>query len=177
VILASTVMVPRVIAEVAAVNAELLPAALPPLLLMLAAGIVASLIHFSRLSRAPLPREEVTMRNPFELGQAFRFGLLFALSMLASKVAAHYFGQRGIYATAVLAGTTDMDAVTVSMSRLAAEGTSRQVAVMGIVLGIASNAVVKAALAAGIAGWSFARPFVWASLLMLAAGIAGVYLM
>jgi uncharacterized membrane protein (DUF4010 family) len=53
-----------------------------------------------------------------------------------------------VYATAFFSGLADVDAMTITLSRLAAEGTvSTQVATTGIVIAAIANTFVKAALA------------------------------
>jgi uncharacterized membrane protein (DUF4010 family) len=84
-----------------------------------------------------------------------------------------HLGAAGSYAAGVLAGSTDVDAITLSMARLAGGGVAPQVAATAIFLGCASNTVVKAAMAAVIGGWAFGRRVAWALLAMLVAGAAG----
>ncbi|MCI0571207.1 MAG: DUF4010 domain-containing protein, partial [Myxococcaceae bacterium] len=77
VVLASTIMFPRVLVVVAFVAAGLVPALLLPMGLMTLAGLAASLYFWRRASR----REgdtAVELRNPFRLKWVLGFALLFA---------------------------------------------------------------------------------------------------
>ncbi len=91
---------------------------------------------------------DVDLDNPFRLRPALAFGAVFAVILLLTDVAADAFGESGVYATAVVSGLADADAITLSLSRLAAEGAvSESTAVTGIVLGVAANTMTKFGLA------------------------------
>lgn len=92
------------------------------------------------------------MKNPFELGSALRFAALLALILLLVEAARHLLGDTGIYLIAVLSGMTDVDAITLSLSRSARGELDNQVATLGIYLAVLSNSLVKAALIGLIGG-------------------------
>jgi uncharacterized membrane protein (DUF4010 family) len=74
--------------------------------------------------------------------------VVFAVVLLVSEHAHEWLGTSGVYATAFLSGLADVDAMTITLSKLAAEGTiSTQVATTGIVIAAIANTLVKAALA------------------------------
>jgi uncharacterized membrane protein (DUF4010 family) len=55
----------------------------------------------------------------------------------------------------VLAGFTDVDAMTLSMANLVREGLHPVVGSTAIILGVASNSVCKIGIALLIGGWAF----------------------
>ena len=57
--------------------------------------------------------------NPFELGEAIRFGLLFGVVTFVAKAAQVYLGDAGLYLAGAIAGLTDVDAIALSMAQLA----------------------------------------------------------
>jgi uncharacterized membrane protein (DUF4010 family) len=63
-----------------------------------------------------------------------------------------WFGDEGIYALSIVSGLMDVDAIALSLSRLAANELSANVAVIGIVLASAVNTVVKGFIFAFIVG-------------------------
>jgi uncharacterized membrane protein (DUF4010 family) len=68
--------------------------------------------------------------------------------LLVSDYANAWLGASGIYATAFVSGLADVDAMTLSLSKLAAEGqVSPTVATTGIVIAASANTLVKAGLA------------------------------
>jgi len=88
-------------------------------------------------------------------GDAAKFGALFAVVLLVTKFVQAHFPPSGLYAVAALAGLTDVDAITLSMSEFAQSGDA-QVAVIAIVIAALSNTLVK--MRHGLrAGWPCAR--------------------
>jgi uncharacterized membrane protein (DUF4010 family) len=174
VVLASTIMFVRVYAIVAVVNPALATEVAFPMAAATVAGLVASLSLWRHSRRTGAGGAPVAFKNPFELAQAVKFALLFAVVLLGSKAAAVHLGAPGTYAAGVLAGSTDVDAITLSMARLAGAEVTPQVAATTIFLGAASNTVVKAVMSGVIGGWAFGRRVAAALLGMLLAGAAGV---
>ncbi len=174
VVLASTIMFARVYAIVAVVNPALAPAVAFPMGAAAAGGLGASLWLWLLSRRAAGTGAPVPFTNPFELSAALKFALLFGVVLLGSKAAAVHLGPAGSYAAGVVAGATDVDAITLSMARLSGGQVAPQVAATTIFLGAASNTVVKAVMAAVLGGWGFGRRVVVALLGMLACGAAGV---
>jgi uncharacterized membrane protein (DUF4010 family) len=126
---------------------------------MAGGGFVASAILWrqSRLRNAP-EGGEIKFTNPFELATAFKFAAVFAVVLLAAKAATTYFGNGATYLTGILAGSTDVDAITLSMARLTQTGNiGIPVAVTTILLGVASNTLVKAGMSGVAGGWAFGR--------------------
>lgn len=147
VVTASIVMFPRALIEVAVVNPKLLPSVAIPLGVMTVVGIVAAgTLYWRTTSEETIEPEE--LKNPFRLRPALLFGVIFAVVLLVSEHAHEWLGTSGVYATAFLSGLADVDAMTITLSKLAAEGTiSTQVATTGIVIAAIANTLVKAVLA------------------------------
>jgi len=134
VVIGSTTMFPRVLVEVAAVNRALLPSLLPVLLTLTAVGAVAALLLAWRTRDDPRPETDHAIQRPFELGTAIRFALLLAAVLLAAEWLRRRTGDAGIYALAVATGLTDVDAITLTLSRMAREELASPVAARGILL-------------------------------------------
>ena len=147
VVTASIVMFPRALIEIAVVNPELLPSVAVPLGAMTVVGTVAAGgLYWLTASDETVEAEELS--NPFRLRPALLFGVIFAVVLLVSESANDWFGSSGIYATAFLSGLADVDAMTITLSQLAAEGTvSTDVATTGIVIAAVANTFLKAVLA------------------------------
>jgi uncharacterized membrane protein (DUF4010 family) len=152
IVIASTIMAVRIGVLVQVTNPSLLPTLIVPLAVMVAAGALGSLWFFLRTRGAAATSQEVALENPMELAAAARFALVFVVVLLATKAATQYLGNAGTYLAGLLAGTTDVDAITLSMARLSREGLDAQVASNTILLGAASNTVVKGVLAAWLGG-------------------------
>jgi len=144
-VIAAIVMFPRALVEVAIVNPDLIPLVGIPLGIMTLTGAaIGALVYW----RSELDREvETDIRNPFHLRTALVFGALFAVVLLVSEYANAYVGTSGVYGTAFVSGLADVDAITLSLSTLAADGEiTNEVATTGIVIAAIANTAVKAGI-------------------------------
>lgn len=117
-------------------------------------------------------------RNPFELGQAVRFGLAFGVITFAAKAAQAYLGPAGLYLAGAVAGLTDVDAISLSMAQLAATDPSMLgPAARTIVIAVTANTLFKAGMAAFLGGRELRRIVLGASGVLLAAALASVGLL
>lgn len=79
------------------------------------------------------------LANPLELGAALSFGLFLAAVLLAVHDLSAWLGTGGVHVAAALSGMTDVDAPTISVSRLATEGMETATAAKGAISLIAGN--------------------------------------
>lgn len=144
---AAATMFPRILLEVAVVNPgllrELAPAVTTVTLLML---IGAALLWWR--STGPVASAEVELKNPFEISPALQFGALLVAVLLLAEAARQWFGDTGVFVLAALSGLTDVDAITLSMARMARGDLAPESAVGAILLAAAVNTAVKVVLAA-----------------------------
>ncbi len=179
VLLAWAVMFIRVLVEVAVVDYALLAPLLPT---MIALGVVSGgcAAYFYRVGRrgAQSPAEhggqQLELTNPFQLTEAIKFGLFFAVILLAVKLAQTYLPQEGMYGIAALAGTTDVDAITLSVANLTSTGAmDPALAVRSIVIAALSNTLVKMGMIAWLGSPPLRRRVGWvtASLVATAAAV------
>jgi len=116
-------------------------------------------------------------QNPFELGEAIRFGALFGVVTFAAKAAEVYLGSSGLYLAGALAGLTDVDAIALSMANLASsDAASLDVASRTVLIAVVSNTLLKGALATFIGAPELRRVILPALAAILAAGAAGAWL-
>jgi len=154
IVIASTIMFARVLFLTSVIYPALgwalaLPIAVPTLL-----GVGMALVLWRK--KEGQAEAKLQVKNPMELGQAIQFALLFAVVLLVSRAAHHYFGSAGVYLASALAGLTDVDAITVSAARLALDRVvSNNTANASILLASATNTLVKGSIALAIGG----RPF------------------
>jgi uncharacterized membrane protein (DUF4010 family) len=174
ILLASSVMFPRVLVEVTVVNRELLPLIIVPLGAMLLVGALLVGLYWLRHRSQDEEKHSSTVKlgNPLRLQTAIGFGLLFALVLIAVRAANEYLGTAGVYAASILAGITDVDSITLSVADLSANGSLEpRVAAFSIVLATLVNTTVKM-IAAGALGSSELRRIIWRTFgLMLLTGV------
>jgi uncharacterized membrane protein (DUF4010 family) len=164
--LASLVMLVRVGLLAGMAGPRVLPFLAPFLVAALAGG---SLAAAGAIRRAPAVSETAPrVANPFHLEQAIRFALLYGLVQLAVAAASRYLGAWGVVAAAVLAGLTDVDAITLTLAGLAGTALSPPAAAWTIALAVSSNTIAKAAYGA----WLGTRAFRLTAFIVLGSALA-----
>ena len=171
ILIASSVVYVRVLAEIATVAAPFLPTAAPPILALFAAMAAAAVALWMSSRR----RETVNVegREPADLKTAFTFAALYVVVLFAVAYAKERAGARGLYLVSALSGLTDVDAITLSVARLV--GSSQIDGAQGwrlVVVGLLSNLVFKGAMAAVLGDRRLRRWIVVLFGLQLVAGAA-----
>ena len=80
------------------------------------------------------------------------FAALLVAILFLVEAARRFLGETGVYLVALLAGLTDVDAITLSLARNAHQELAGDVAVQGIFLAVLSNSLVKGGLIVLIGG-------------------------
>jgi uncharacterized membrane protein (DUF4010 family) len=146
ILIASTIMFIRVLILTVVIDPGLARKLLPAIAVPTVLGIGLGLFLWRKKEEEADARLEV--KNPMELSRALQFAALFAVVLFAATAAHHYFGAAGAYVASAIAGLTDVDAVTVSMARLARDSVlTHTTANASILLACASNTLVKAGIA------------------------------
>jgi uncharacterized membrane protein (DUF4010 family) len=165
--IAHAIMFPRILLEVFVVNRELLYQQLFPMGAMMVTGVAVSVYFWSK--RIP-SKIDVDVKDPFNLTPALKFGVFFAFVLVVSKVAAIYLGDLGIYATSLLSGLADVDAITLSMASLAGTEVSHDLAVDAITLAAISNVIAKTGMAAFFGSRKFRKYMILTSAAVMVVG-------
>jgi uncharacterized membrane protein (DUF4010 family) len=119
VVIASTVVYGRVLAEIAAIAPRLLAAA------------------------------QAGGQQPASLKTAFSFAALYVLVLLAVAFANERMGARGLYVVSIISGLTDVDAITLSVARLVGSSQiGPDQGWRLVVVGVLSNLAFKGGMAA-----------------------------
>ncbi|WP_297796500.1 MgtC/SapB family protein [uncultured Marinobacter sp.] len=151
-LIACGTMFPRILVYCALINPGLLPMLLWPVLVMSALLYGPALLIWKRHeSRLDVPQPELT-QNPLDLKSAFLFGLLLTIILVLGVYLENWLGNAGILFLAATSGIADVDAITLSLTRMSLESISMQTAVVGIVIAAAVNNLVKAVMSASIGG-------------------------
>jgi uncharacterized membrane protein (DUF4010 family) len=177
-LIAWTVMFARILV----ISFAVYPALLPQLTIPMAAMGFASLAsvgylywrHRQGRGEAKTESAEIAISTPFSLTQAIKFALLFAAILLLVKIVGNLERQQGLYLIAALAGSTDVDAITLSMSQFVRGGGSGEIAVVAIVIAALANTAVKAGMAVVIGSADYRRPILVATALVTVAGAAAI---
>jgi uncharacterized membrane protein (DUF4010 family) len=156
-LIASAIVFVRVMAEVSIAAPAHLKEMLPPLLAMMFwFGLVAAMAHRIAEKKGTHVADE---SPPSELKSAVLFGLLYAVVLIAVAAAREHYGHSGLYLAAALSGLTDMDAITLSTSRLVSTAHLEPgIAWRMILVGGMANVVLKMGLATVLGARAFLKP-------------------
>lgn len=143
VVAASTVLAVRVAFLTALLDTTVAGALVPYLLptVLLGGALVAVTLRRPAPSQARPAGDDA--RSPLRLWSAIKMVLLFQLAITVMGVVRDVFGSTGVLTSAGLLGFTDVDALTVSMIRLAQQTGAVELAALSITIGIVANTVTK----------------------------------
>ena len=154
VVLACTVMLWRVAALIAVVYSPILNQVAIPFLMMSAPALVWCGWRILRDGKGN-PRDGAPeYRNPLGLRDSLKFAVFYALIVYLVKVGQVRYGETGIDTVSALSGLMDLDAISLSLTRMAGEGGIMDMAVKGILIATVANTVVKAGV---VAIWGSSR--------------------
>jgi uncharacterized membrane protein (DUF4010 family) len=156
IVIASMVVLLRLLVVSAVVAFGALPGLLPVLAGGFLFGLAVALYNWRKMSKATelyIPETS----NPAELHTAIGFGLLYVAVLLGSAWMQDIAGSRGLYAVALVSGLTDVDAITLSSLRLFNLGQlSEHQTVTAIAIAFFSNIAFKFGMVVFIGGWKLA---------------------
>ena len=171
IVLATAVMYLRIALVVAIFNVPLALALAPPLAVLAAIGALLAFARIKRHDRETDDRrgEDITPRNPLEIGTALLFAAVFVVVAVATAWLKRRLGAIGVYALAAVVGVTDIDPFVLSLAHTSTEsGLSLNELRVAVLIAASSNNVLKALYTVSLGGWHAGRrPSV--ELLLLAA--------
>lgn len=147
IIIASTAAFIRILVEVFLVAPSAFRTILAPIsilfIFMLAQSIVSSLLTKHDESS----HQQLESENPSQLKAAIVFGLLYAVILYVSAWARANFGNEGLYVVSFISGLIDVDAITITTSRLMQDGMiGSELGWRSIMIAFLSNLTFKAGL-------------------------------
>lgn len=173
ILLAWTVSFIRVLVEVLVVNRALLPTLLPAVAAMTVVSAAFGSWYLRRSDDGAEARD-VPLRNPFSLTSAMKFAALFAVVLLVVKLVQIHAPETGLLYVAALAGTTDVDAITLSMAQYARAG-NLSLAAHAITIAVLANTVVKTGMVLALGTAQLRTSILFATIGILAAGVGAIW--
>lgn len=150
---ASTVLFARVLVVVAILDRSLVPTLLRYLAPPLIAGLAAVALAWRSLRGATAAPTK--LRNPLQFRDALEMALLFQFVLFAVFYMREWIGDAGLMASGFVLGLTDVDALTLSMTRSVSSQVTIELACRAIAIGIVANSMMKAAIAIAIGNPTF----------------------
>lgn len=175
VVIACTVMLPRVVVATAVINRGFALKLILPLAIMAIPGVLYAGFVWWRRRPGQVQGAPVQLRNPLGLSTAIKFAVLYAVIAFLVKAAPELGFTRGLLPLAFVSGLTDMDAISLSMAQTSGI-TPQELAVKAVVLAAVSNTLLKAGLAISIGSAAIRLRIALVLGLTAAAGVAAMAL-
>ena len=172
--ISTSIMFLRVLLVIFLINDSLLGALLIPVLLMFTAGILGSYFIINKKSR---DFQEVELKTPLKMGTIIKFAAFFVSVLVITRILLIYFGEIGIYISGFLTGLVDIDLVVLTVSSIAKNLVSIEIAKKTIIIGLISNTIVKFIISYLFGDKNFSMKVGVVVLLILIAGLAGIFLL
>jgi uncharacterized membrane protein (DUF4010 family) len=169
---ASAILFLRVALAVAVLEAALLPELARYLAAPFVVSAAALLLAWRSLGGRHV--EPSTLKNPLQFRAALEMAVLFQVVLFGVYYVRTSIGNVGLIASGFVLGLTDVDALTLSMTRSVASGTTIDAACRAIATGIVANSLMKAGIAAVVGTPRFKWQAGAALAAMAAAGTAAL---
>lgn len=143
ILIASAIMFPRLAIISYIFNPAIIQTLWLPFLLMFTVAAAYSwwLIHKRETNDSA--EAPIAIGNPLDILSALYFAAIFIVILLSVYYSSKYFGNQGLYFSAIISGFADTDAITISISKLAKEINMTSTAAQIIVAATLSNSLVK----------------------------------
>ncbi len=144
---ACTIMVIRVMVWVFIFNPSLAPGLIIPFGIVFLTSVGITAYYYFLDKRKAKIETTIPLGKPLNLVTALFFGVLFVVVLFVVAYANEYFGEKGIYISSGIAGLSEVDAITISVLKLANISISMRTAQNAILLATISNTIVKIVIA------------------------------
>jgi len=141
IIIASAIMFPRLALLASIFNSGILKHLMLPFGLLSLLCIVATLILMRKDDHKP--DTKIKLGNPLNMLNAIGFGAVYLVILFTVFYSNLFFGENGLYYSALIAGLADTDAITISMAKFSLDGEKLQLASLIIITATMSNMLVK----------------------------------
>jgi len=153
IVIAGSVTFLRILVLVAVFEPSLLAPLAMPMGFMAGVGLAgAGLVRLLAGSGEDSQGEPAGVANPLKLETALSFGALLAIVLLAVHYLKVWIGTGGVYVAAGLSGVTDVDALTISVSKLVGGELIAASGATAIFIAASVNTAVKAGISSAVGG-------------------------
>lgn len=174
---ASAMMIVRVFVWTFVFNQQLFSKLYPAMLLVFGSAVLCVLYFYFKRGSVAEMEEIVRNDKPLDLPGALVFGLLYMLILLIVSYANANLGAEGMLVSSAIAGFSDIDAITISLSKLTGYSLEVALASKAVLVATLSNTLVKM----GIGVWAgdrILRHYLYIGYgLMLLAGVIAFFVL
>ena len=140
---ASSIMFIRVLIWTFLFNKDLFHAIFVPIALIFIATLGFTFFIFQKEKKEVTTESESVLKKPLDLKSALVFGILYMGILLAVSYANENLGESGTLISSAIAGISDIDAITISVSKLAGETLPIDLSQIAMFIAAISNTLVK----------------------------------
>ncbi|MGH7813368.1 MAG: MgtC/SapB family protein [Candidatus Binataceae bacterium] len=177
-LISNSIMFPKMLVIVAPICPALAIAGIPSFTVMTTAGFAAAWLLARQPPHGRAPVAASAFPNPFMLGPALKFGVVFTGVLFLTRAAHNYLGVGGQMAVSAISGLVDVNAISLTLAGFVQGGTSTaRNAVIGMTLAAGVNAVFKSAIARSSGQSAFYLRIAAGFAIMFAAGAVALLLM
>ncbi len=174
---ASTIMVVRVFIWVIIFNLTLLQELIIPLTLVLIAGFGGALFFYKKQQSQSKVDTDIPLGKPLNLREAVFFGILYSAILILVSYANNQFGAKGIFISTAIAALTDIDAITISVTKLAGDTVPKLTAQNAILLATLCNTIVKIGISLWVGSKELKKYVLIGYGLIFLAGLIGFWIL
>lgn len=174
IMLAGLTMLARIVVLAGLLQPALLATLLWPIAAAGSVTLLSAALMLRGRGRTSDEQPQLQIRNPFDLSTVLWLAALIAIILLAAKALAGQVGNAGLFLLGAVSGIADVDALTLSMTRLSGHQVAARDAASAILIAASVNTASKAVMAAVVGGERLAQLVGGASILAIAA-LAGTF--
>lgn len=147
---ASSIMAIRALVWIFIFNRSLFDTIAISIFFVFIAGLGVTLFFYYRYRRNEIIETSIRQDKPLDLPGALTFGIIYTVILLVVSYANANMGDRGLMISSAIAGLSDIDAITITVSKLADINLDFTTAGDAILIAMISNTLVKT----GIGMWA-----------------------
>ncbi|WP_217349130.1 MgtC/SapB family protein [Algoriphagus sp. A40] len=140
---ASSIMFIRVLIWTFIFNQTLFNRLLPAIGLVFLSAIGITLFIFFKRQNQKNTETEIPLKKPLDLKNALVFGVIYSVILLVVSYANENLGESGTLVSSAVAGFSDIDAITISISKMTGVKLDLGIAALAILIASISNTLVK----------------------------------
>ncbi len=145
IIIASAIMFPRLAILAYIFNSAILSYLVIPFTILTIICLIGALIFIKK--EANVPKTAINLGNPLNIWNALGFAGIYVVILFAVFYGNQFFGESGLYYSALIAGLADTDAITISMAKFGSLEDKLALATNVIITATISNMIVKLGIA------------------------------
>ncbi|SDH30889.1 MgtC/SapB family protein [Winogradskyella thalassocola] len=140
---AASIMILRVVAWVYIFNVAMLHDLALPLVIIFGSGLAITIYFYKKQKGEKHYNGNLPLGEPLNIKDATLFGLLYTGILILVSYASTEYGSKGIYLSSAISALTDIDAISISVSKLGGTTINFLTAQNAILLATLANTIVK----------------------------------